>query len=181
MAPPSKPASRQESPAEGTPAVRPWYFRQAVVYDPPPFDPFGRDHLCNVQGNLADQCDLNRIVKRYAQTGVWDHLSPRQPTYGDFTGARSLDEAYELVRQAEEEFYSLPADVREKAANDPVRFLEMLASEDGAEILRQAGLPIGDSPAAGASGPEGEPGGALPPSGDLPSASPGEAEASRAE
>lgn len=117
------------------------------------------------QQSAHDQTDINRIVKRYGESGVWSHLAPVQPTYGDFTGARDLSEAYELVRQVEEEFELLPAAVREAADYDAAVYLEMLAAPEGAAALQAAGLPLAEAPGDGAASPEPppHPGGETPP------------------
>ena len=129
MSSPSK-ASSEVSPAEVTPRYLRSWERVRVITPVGGDDAFGRENRCVVQRSAAEKCDINRIVKRYGQTGVWDHLAPVQPTYGDFTGVRSLDEAYSLIRDVEEQFYALPADVREKARNSPLRFAEMLTDPD---------------------------------------------------
>ena len=92
--------------------------------------------------SMKDTVDINRIVARQGQTGLWDHLNPRTPTYGDVSGAVSLQEAFEQARDANESFMELPAQVRALANNDPVQFLAMLADEEATQALVEAGLPI---------------------------------------
>lgn len=92
-----------------------------------------------------DNCDINLIVRRHAQTGMWTHLNPRQPHYGDFTGAKDLHAAIEQVREATENFAELPAAVRAAANNDPVQFLEMCADEAAFDHLVDEGLPVSDT------------------------------------
>lgn len=87
-----------------------------------------------------EDCDINLIVRRHAQTGFVNHVTRRVPTYGDVSEMVSLQDALEEVRAAQDEFEGLPAAVRAAALNDPVRFLELLASEEGVEVLRDAGL-----------------------------------------
>lgn len=91
---------------------------------------------------FTKECDINLIVKRHAQRGMWDHLNPRQPTYGDFTGAQDLHEATELVKAATENFMELPAEVRKLANHDPVELLRALADREKTMELENAGLPI---------------------------------------
>lgn len=94
------------------------------------------------QQHMADATDINRIVQRYAQTGMWDHINPREPMYGDFTEANSLQEAFEIIRNAEADFQKLPSAVRKAASYDPAEMLRMLASPEGAFALQEAGLPF---------------------------------------
>lgn len=91
---------------------------------------------------FKDETDINLVVKRHAQTGVWDHLNTRQPHYGDFTMATDLQTAIERVNAAEDDFMSLPASVRAVCDNDPVGLLQLLSSEEGAQALFDAGLPL---------------------------------------
>lgn len=93
--------------------------------------------------SFKDACDINMIVKNHTDQGFWSHQNPRQPMYGDFTMAVELQEALGRVDAAHADFESLPADVREAAANDPVRFLEMTADEEGFADLVEAGMAVG--------------------------------------
>ena len=88
-------------------------------------------------------CDINRIVKRHAQTGMWDHLAAKTPLYGDFAEYQDLQTATEAVQRAQDEFMALPARVRAVAANDPVEFARMCATVEGHDALVEAGLPPG--------------------------------------
>lgn len=94
---------------------------------------------------FAKDCDINLIVKRHAERGMWDHLAPRTPLYGDFSKALELQDAIEAVRAAEADFMSLPAAVRAAVDNDPVQFLQAMADEGGFHHLVQNGLPVADT------------------------------------
>lgn len=90
--------------------------------------------------SLAQETDINAIIRRHAKTGVVTHLNRAAPRYGDFSAAASLHEALNLVFEAEEEFMSLPSSVRKACEHSPVRLLELLATEEGTELLVEAGL-----------------------------------------
>lgn len=94
--------------------------------------------------SFKDDCNINLIVKRHAQTGMWDHLANTTPTYGDNSAAVDLQVAFQSVKDAEEAFKQLPAAVRAVVNHDPVRFLEALSDEDDFAFLVDAGLPIPD-------------------------------------
>lgn len=89
------------------------------------------------------------MIARYKKTGVFSNLNPREPKYGDFSEAVTLEEAFHLVANAQKSFMELPATVRALAGNDPVTLLEMLADEAATGALVKAGLPIKDTPQAG--------------------------------
>lgn len=105
------------------------------------------------QQHQAQAADVNLIVERHAQTGVWDRVNPRQPMYGDFSGSVDLASAMELVESAHAQFMEIPPSVRRVADNSPVRFLEMMATQEGVQALAEAGLPVSEDGAPGLSPP----------------------------
>jgi len=94
------------------------------------------------KGSHKDATDINLIVKRHAQTGLWDHLAPKHPHYGDFSQAQDLHTQIAAHDAALEDFMTLPASVRSVCNNDPVELLELLATEEGFTELIEAGLPV---------------------------------------
>lgn len=99
----------------------------------------------------ANETNINLMVARYKKTGQFASLNPRQPIWGDFSQAVTLEDAYNRVAQAQRDFMALPAAVRAAADHDPVTFLEMLADEGGTAELVKAGLPVlqTDTPSEG--------------------------------
>lgn len=97
-----------------------------------------------VEQSHRDQCDVNEIIRRFKRNGLLDHQNHRQPMYGDFTAASSLQESIELVTAAQDDFDSIPAKVRAAALNSPVQFLEMLSTPEGVAILEKAGLEVSE-------------------------------------
>lgn len=95
---------------------------------------------------MKKDCDINLIVERHASTGLWDHLTPTAPMYGDFSQSVELQEAIELVDAAEATFDALPANVRSVVDNDPVKFAAALADEGLFRELVEAGMPATEDP-----------------------------------
>lgn len=93
--------------------------------------------------SMAAETDINHIVRKYQATGLVTHLARGVPQYGDFSAATDLKTALDLVHDAEEQFSKLNPHVRKAAENDPVRFLEMLSTEEGTQVLLDAGLEPG--------------------------------------
>lgn len=91
------------------------------------------------QQNMAQDCDINRIMRRFEETGLLVHENRHPAAFGDFSGIVDYHSACNAVLAAEEAFGSLPARVRTKFANDPGAFLEWVegASE---EELAEYGL-----------------------------------------
>ena len=86
------------------------------------------------QQHFKDECDINNILKQFNITGQLPEgtLSPR---YGDFTGIGDYHTALNRVIAAEDEFMSLPADLRARFENDPAQLIEFL---DKSENLNEA-------------------------------------------
>lgn len=90
-----------------------------------------------------DECDVNNIVRKHASTGLLNHVTRREPLYGDFTGVISLQDSLENVAAAQAEFDALPSAIRAAANNDPLEFARMVAHPEGAAALEEAGLVFG--------------------------------------
>lgn len=89
--------------------------------------------------SFAAECDINNIMKKYERTGVLPELKARG-VYGDFSEAVDYQEACNLVLHAETQFNGLPARVRERFANDPVKFLEFVQDGRNAQAMAEMGL-----------------------------------------
>lgn len=93
--------------------------------------------------SFKDDCDINVIMDRHTKTGVVNHLNRALPQYGDFSEANGLKDAMDRVFAAEQLFAGLESRIRKAAANSPHQMLQMLATEDGAYALQEAGLDLG--------------------------------------
>lgn len=78
--------------------------------------------------SFKDECDINVIVGRF---GIGEPpLVPRKiPLQGDFHDAPSFQEVLNMQLQAAETFGALPAKVRERFGNNPVKFVEFFSDE----------------------------------------------------
>lgn len=112
-----------------------------------------------VDQSQAAMSDIGVLVRQAEGQGGRSHLELGPEMYGDFSAVPTFHEAYTLVHQVTEEFMSLPSDVRGVAQNDPLMFVELMATQEGRERLQKAGLVLhpgagqqaagGDPPAAG--------------------------------
>lgn len=114
--------------------------------------------------SFREGCDINFIVRQHAQTGMFTHLNPIAPTYGDNSAAVDLQTSIQAVRDAQANFEQLPAAVRQAASHSPVQLLEMLGNEEAFAHLVDVGLPVHAPDPASPPG-----GGSVPPSGPPPS------------
>ena len=107
------------------------------------------------QQHFKDECDIDRILKKYSQTGfLVDPLVPRRdPLFGDFSESMSFMEAQTRIARVREAFDSLPSQIRDRFANDPYRLLAWCEDPANAEEAVKLGLlpeskPVDPQPSA---------------------------------
>lgn len=80
--------------------------------------------------SFAEDCDLNRIMERYALPEAFAYAQAvkngSQPIYDDFTTVSDYQEAMNTVLAAQEQFESMPSNVRAYFDNDPVKMLQFV-------------------------------------------------------
>lgn len=100
-----------------------------------------------------DKCDINNIVAAAVATGFVDHVAAREGQWGvDVSEVVDYQTALNFVRQADEQFMELPANVRARFNNDAGKFLAFIENPDNRDEARKLGLlkpdaPQGNSPA----------------------------------
>ena len=72
--------------------------------------------------SAEEESNINTIVRRFGISGELPN-DLRMPQSGDFTGLPDFHTAMNMVRQAQEEFLRVPADIRARFANDPAKFM----------------------------------------------------------
>lgn len=91
------------------------------------------------QQNFKDEVDINVLLERFKVTGQLPQ-NVVLPTYGDFTGLSDYQTAMAAVLRAKDQFNALPADIRNRFANNPQQFLEFCSDEANLPELRKMGL-----------------------------------------
>ena len=89
--------------------------------------------------SAEDESNINTIVRRFGLTGELPS-NLRMPQTGDFTGLPDFHAAMNLVRQAQEEFVRVPADVRARFRNDPQEFMNFFENPDNYTEALELGL-----------------------------------------
>lgn len=91
--------------------------------------------------SYAEDADINVLVRRF---GVTDGAIPPAVAdpryYGDFSDAVDFRTSLDRVRDAQEHFERLPASLRERFLNDPLRLFEFVADERNADEAVELGL-----------------------------------------
>lgn len=112
--------------------------------------------------SFKDECDINRIMSRYAATGTLDFVNQREARFEDVSEI-DFQSAMQLVAESREAFMSLPSNIRSRFDNDPAKllgFLEDSANLDEAIKLGLVNKPLPVENADKLPGAEGAAGGA---------------------
>lgn len=91
------------------------------------------------QQQFKEECDINTIVKRFGLTGEIPG-EYRVPVSGDFTGISDFHSAMLAVRQAQEAFMELPAEVRARFNNDPQLLMDFVDDGKNKDEAMKLGL-----------------------------------------
>lgn len=103
-------------------------------------DVFCLDESKTVQ-SFAQDCDINVLVKRFGITdGAVPPVALDPRFFGDFSDALDFRESWDAVRVAEERFGQLPAELRERFGNDPLRLWDFVNNPQNEEKAIELGL-----------------------------------------
>jgi phage internal scaffolding protein len=92
------------------------------------------------QQHFKEECDVINIIKRHDRNGIIEHVQRGQARYGDFSEVADYREALDLVRDAQDEFMTIPSDIRKKFDNDPGKFYEFVSNPENKEELKTMGF-----------------------------------------
>lgn len=118
------------------------------------------------QQSHAKRANINNIMKEYGKTGLLPIVKAK-PVYGD-TPVGDYHAALNFIRQAEQQFMQLPAELRTEFDNDAGKFLDFINDDENIEKAREMGLAepeiieepiqvevVGDTPSTTTTPPEG--------------------------
>ncbi|QXP07852.1 MAG: internal scaffolding protein [Arizlama microvirus] len=91
------------------------------------------------QQHFKDETDINNILRQFNITGQLP-TKTMSPRYGDFTGISDYHSALNQVIAAEDEFMSLPAQLRGRFNNDPQELIEFLNNSENKDEAQRLGL-----------------------------------------
>lgn len=89
--------------------------------------------------SFKDECDINTIVARFGLTGELPG-DFRMPVSGDFTGVTDFHTAMNMVRDAQDNFMRMPAELRKRFGNDPQVLMEFLEDANNKDEAIKLGL-----------------------------------------
>lgn len=129
-----------------------------------------RQRVTNFEKSEVDESklaetDLNLLVKRWQRGEAVPQFLPMQ--FGDVTGVGDYQEMQERLLTVTNAFATLPAHLRARFDNDPVKFADQLMDPAYRSELVELGLLKAEEPVPPVGGeqavrPEGSPGGASP-------------------
>jgi len=91
------------------------------------------------QQQYKDACDINNIVKQYAQTGELP-LSNKVGQFLDVSNVSDYQSALETVYNAQKAFDALPSKIRTKFENDPNQLIAFLEDDKNYDEAQKLGL-----------------------------------------
>lgn len=105
------------------------------------------DEASRTQQHFKDECDIDRILKKYSETGfLVSPLEPRRPAkWGDFSSVADYQSAMNRLAGVQEAFEALPSRVRERFRNDPMQMLAFLEDPANKDEAVKLGLVAGDA------------------------------------
>jgi phage internal scaffolding protein len=103
-------------------------------------DEDGNQAIGRTKQSHKDECDINRVLRNYDKTGLLTHVNNASKNYGDFTQVNEYRESLDLVREANEAFSEIPAEIRKEFNNNPGEFFEFVTNPANNEKLVEMGL-----------------------------------------
>lgn len=100
------------------------------------FDPDVEPTLTQV--HMQEETDINSIVAKFIKTGVLPQFRPGQ--YGDFSEPVDLHSALNTIREADNAFAQVPADIRRRFNDDPANFFNFVNDPKNVDDLISMGL-----------------------------------------
>lgn len=88
--------------------------------------------------SFTDQCDINKIIERIARTG--ERIDSTQKQYMDVSNIPDYSSALSIVLNAQAQFMSLDASVRNRFQNNPAQFLQFASDAKNLDALVDMGL-----------------------------------------
>lgn len=86
---------------------------------------------------FADDCDVNKLMAKYEQTGILPTLPNGEPRYLDVSDVPDLMQAHAILQEATASFMSLPATVRRDFDNDPMKFIAFAEKPENLPKMRE--------------------------------------------
>ena len=88
---------------------------------------------------LADNANINKLIKKHGITHVVQNMSNLEVIYGDIT-SHDLQEAMQMNIDAKAAFAEVPSEIRKKFGNDAGSFIDFATNPDNLQQMREWGM-----------------------------------------
>jgi phage internal scaffolding protein len=92
------------------------------------------------QQSHAQAADVRNIIKQYDRTGLIANVTKGIAQYGDYSEINEYSEALNMVRNANQNFETLPSHIREQFNNNAGLFFEFATNPKNSEEMIKMGL-----------------------------------------
>lgn len=99
------------------------------------FDPT----LGRTRQEFEHECEINNIMAKYQKTGLVDHVTKYNPTYGDYDPI-DFQTALNTINEGEAMFAELPSAARKYFNNSPGEFMTFIQDPDNIDKMVELGL-----------------------------------------
>lgn len=86
-----------------------------------------------------DRCEINKIIRKYDQNGIINHVSKFEAQYGDVSGIE-FKSAQDKVLNAKKMFNELPSHIRKRFENSPAKLLSFMDDANNREEAIKLGI-----------------------------------------
>lgn len=100
---------------------------------------FDSNEATRTKQEFKDECDINVIIDRFG-IGQEMPMAQRVPINAEFTDNLTYHEAMNMMIEADRAFYSFPAAIRERFANDPGKFVDFVSDPKNKDQCQEWGL-----------------------------------------
>lgn len=102
--------------------------------------------------SMKDECDINRIMRKYIKSGTVSHVAKHGGRY-EYCTASDFMESLSIVQEGQRMFDELPAVVRKEFGNSPASFLSFVQDPKNLDKMREMGLARAAPPVVAPAGP----------------------------
>lgn len=95
--------------------------------------------LSRVEKGHKKECDINLLVKRYNKTGLMQQRL-ENGLFGNFIDVEDYQSNLERMRDARNDFMTLPAAVRKRFKNDPGEIIDFVSDDNNKDEAIKLGL-----------------------------------------
>ena len=103
-----------------------------------PVSPHGGKSLTDQQ--YRDECDIEKILKRFGVTGQLPPNTRGNGVSGDFSNIGDFQNCLDRINRAKDEFNALPSQIRDRFGNDPAAYVDFVLDPQNTEECVRLGL-----------------------------------------